>query len=198
MRKDHYLPPSKWTREFRRALRLSDAHFKVYAYLESGIESHRTGIYFINLASIGEMVGEDRETVGSIIDDLERVGLVLWDREASVIWVPCVCAEQFRWRRQQTAWKAADYKVIEARRHLELLPPSRLVEMFLAQWPAFAPSEEGASQGASQAPSQGASQGAWQGSFSSTCSFSQPEGSFEGHPGGSGGSAGRKLGGLIR
>ena len=33
MRKDHYLPPAKWTRQFRQALRLSDVHLKVYAYL---------------------------------------------------------------------------------------------------------------------------------------------------------------------
>ena len=97
MRKEHFTPPAKWTREFRLALRLSDVHLKVYAYLESAPESHPTGIYFITLAAIAEMTGEERETVAGIVDDLERIGLVMWDAAASVVWVPCVCGEQYRW-----------------------------------------------------------------------------------------------------
>ncbi len=52
MRKEHFSTPAKWTREFRQALRLSDAHLKVYAYLESAPESHPSGIFFITLAAI--------------------------------------------------------------------------------------------------------------------------------------------------
>lgn len=152
MRKDHFYPPSKWTREFRAALKLSDQHFKVFAYLEGGLESHATGIYFVTLSGIGEMLNEERETIGAIIEDLERIGLVLWDREASVVWIPCVCGEQYRWKNQQP--KTTDYRVIEACRHLGSLPQTRLLPMFVAHWPVFRVAVEGATQGAYQAPTQ--------------------------------------------
>ena len=137
MRKDHYLPPAKWTRQFRQALRLSDVHLKVYAYLESAPESHPTGIYFITLAAIAEMTGEERETVAGIVDDLERIGLVMWDAAASVVWVPCVCGEQYRWTNRPRRKTEEDYRLIEARKHLDDLPPSRLVNLFRQAWPIF-------------------------------------------------------------
>ncbi len=158
MRKEHFHAPVKWTREFRQALRLSDAHLKVYAYLESAPESHPTGIYFITLAAVAEMTGEARETVAKIVDDLERTGLVLWDAVASVIWVPCVCAEQYRWRQRPTR-KQDDFRLIEARKHLDNLPPSRLVALFRQAWPIF-DVREGATEGAIQAPTQAPYQGA--------------------------------------
>lgn len=154
MRKDHFTPPAKWTREFRQALRLSDAHLKVYAYLESAPESHPTGLYFITLAAVAEMTGEDRETVARIVDDLERIGLVFWDAMASVIWVPCVCAEQYRWTNRPQRKTQEDYRLVEARRHLDSLPPSHLVLLFNQAWPIFA--SEGATQAPTQAPYQGA------------------------------------------
>jgi len=159
MRKDHYLPPAKWTRQFRQALRLSDVHLKVYAYLESAPESHPTGIYFITLAAIAEMTGEERETVAGIVDDLERIGLVMWDSVASVVWVPCVCGEQYRWTNRPRRKTEEDYRLIEARKHLDDLPPSRLVNLFRQAWPIFTPGE-GATQGATQAPTQAPYQGA--------------------------------------
>jgi hypothetical protein len=159
MRKEHFHPPAKWTREFRQALRLSDAHLKVYAYLESAPESHPTGIYFVTLAAVAEMTGEDRETVAKIVDDLERTGLVMFDSVASVIWVPCVCAEQYRWTRRPSRKATEDYRLIDARRHLDNLPPSRLVSLFRQAWPIF-DAREGATQGATQAPTQAPTQGA--------------------------------------
>lgn len=155
MRKDHYQPPAKWTREFRQALRLSDAHLKVYLYLESAPESHATGIYFVTLGAVAEMLSEERETVAKIVDDLERIGLVMWDSAASVVWVPCVCAEQYRWTNRPNRKHEHDYRLIEARRHLNSLPTSRLVALFLQAWPIFG-TGEGAYQGATQAPHQGA------------------------------------------
>jgi hypothetical protein len=153
MRKEHLQPPAKWTREFRQALRLSDAHFKVYSYLESAPESHPTGLYFITLSAIAEMTGEDREAVAQIVDDLERIGLVMWDAVASVAWLPCVCAEQYRWSNRPQRKPEEDYRLIEARKHLESLPPSRLVALFRQSWPIF-DRPEGATQAPRQAPTQ--------------------------------------------
>ena len=158
MRKEHFHPPAKGTREFRQALRLSDAHLKVYAYMESAPESHPTGIYFITLAAVAEMTGEERDTVAKIVDDLERTGLVMFDSVASVIWVPCVCAEQYRWSQRPTR-KHDDFRLIEARKHLDNLPPSRLVALFRQAWPIF-DVREGATEGAIQAPTQAPYQGA--------------------------------------
>ena len=157
MRKEHFTPPAKWTREFRQALRLSDAHLKVYTYLESAPESHPTGIYFITLAAIAEMTGEERVTVAKIVDDLERCGLVMWDAVASVVWVPCVCGEQYRWTHRPQRKTGEDYRLIEARKHLDDLPPSRLVNLFRQAWPIFGEAPTQApSQGATQAPYHGA------------------------------------------
>ncbi len=167
MRKDHYSTPSKWTKEFRQALKLGDVHFKVYAYLEGGIESHPTGIYFVTLSAIAEMVREDRDLIGPAMEDLEEVGLIVWDQAADVVYVPCVCAEQYRWGSRSKSDPARDFRLIEAKRHISALPATRLVEMFLYRWPVFAP-DQGATQGAMQAPTQGACIGA----TPSTCSFS--------------------------
>ena len=161
MRSDHYLPPAKWTREFRQALRLSDAHLKVYAYLESAPESHATGIYFVTLGAVAEMLREERETVAKIVDDLERVNLLFWDAEASVVWVPCVCGEQFRWTNRAGRDRSRDFRLTEARRHLDNLPPSPLADLFRHRWPIFG--EEAPTQGAYQGAYQGATQGAYQG-----------------------------------
>lgn len=178
MRKDHYTRPVKWTREFRTAIKLGDVHFKVYAYLESAPESHATGLYFITVSAIAEMVREDRDIVASILDDLDRCGLALWDQEASVVYVPCVCAEQFRWKDDGKP-KESDKRVLEAKSHLRNLPATRLLAAFLARWPVF---DEGAYQGASYGASgfggetakplntqgqEGAYQGAWQGATTS-------------------------------
>ena len=153
MRKDHFSPPAKWTREFRQALKLSDAHFKVYAYLEGGLESHSTGIYFVTLSAIAEMVHEDRDFVARIMEELERAGLILWDSQADVVYVPCVCAEQFRWSGRKGKDPEKDFRVKDGRGHIQALPRCALVELFLARWPIFTP-EEGAYQGATQAPYQ--------------------------------------------
>lgn len=176
MRKDHFSHPAKWTREFRQALRLSDAHLKVYAYLESAPESHPTGLYFVTLAAVAEMTGEDREAVARIVDDLERIGLVFWDDVASVIWVPCVCAEQYRWTNRPQRKTQEDYRLIEARRHLDSLPPSRLVSLFNQAWPIFA--SEGATQAPTQAPYQGANTTTCTASPSSSSKTSPPAAKF--------------------
>jgi hypothetical protein len=184
MRKDHYCAPAKWTREFRVALKLSDQHFKVLAYLEGGLESHPTGIYFVTLSAIGEMVHEDRDAVAGIMDDLEKIGLILWDRDADVVWVPCVCSEQYRWRDRTP--KTTDYRVVEACRHLESLPQTRLLKMFLAHWPVFQLASQGAyqapTQGAYQAPTQGAYQAPTQAPTPSTCTDSPSDRGSGGTP----------------
>jgi hypothetical protein len=177
MRKDHYTTPAKWTREFRQALRLSDLHLKVYAYLESAPESHPTGIYFVTLAAIAEMTGEERDTVVKIVDDLERIGLVMWDAAASVVWVPCVCGEQYRWTNRPQRKTAEDYRLIEARKHLDNLPPSRLVNLFRQAWPIFTQGEA-----PTQAPSQGATQAPYQGANTTPCTTSPSQSSKTARP----------------
>jgi hypothetical protein len=157
VRKDHYSPPSKWAREWNQALQLSGAHLRVYQYCENGMETHRTGIYLLTPSAIAEWVGSpaepiEREDVERILDDLERVGLLHWDRNNRVIWVPCVCGEQFRWKGEP---KANDYRVQEAREHIIRLPTSPLVTAFLDRWPVFKAPPEGAYQGATQAPPEG-------------------------------------------
>jgi hypothetical protein len=145
MRRDHYSPPSKWTKEFRKALKLSHQHFVIYAYLEGGLESHRTGLYFVTTAAVAAMTIVPEDEVRSVMQDLERVGLIHWDEDADVVWVPCVCAEQFRWHQGTGAER--DNRTIESRKHVGSLPDSHVVRLFLGVWPVFA---EGASEGANQ------------------------------------------------
>jgi hypothetical protein len=175
MRKDHYSAPVKWTREFRQALKLGDAHFKVYAYLEGGPESHATGLYFVTPATIAEMVREDRDTVVQVLEDLERIGLVLWDQTADVVLVHAVCAEQYRWKNPNP--KGEDRRVSEGRAHLLALPPTYLIDAFLGRWPIFRTHAEGAYQGACQGAYQGACQGACQGANTPTRTPSPSESS---------------------
>lgn len=203
MRKDHYSPPVKWTREYRQTLKLGDAHFKVYCYLEGGPESHATGLYFITPATIAEMTREDREAVVSVMEDLEQVGLILWDQDADVVLVPAVCAEQYRWNR---GVKHNDLRLIEARRHLNALPTTYLRDVFLGRWPVFRGDAEGATvgatQGATQAPTHGASVGACIGATSTTRSISpsDPLNSAKSRPKSSGWltETGSRSGGVIR
>lgn len=143
MRRDHFSSPAKWTREFRQALKMSHRHFAVYAYLEGGLESHRTGIYFVTVSAVAEMTNTTRDDVRKIMEELESVGLINWDSEFDVVWIPCVCAEQFRWR--HGTGSAKDNKAKEAVKHVAKLPKSRLVDLFLANWPVF---REGAWEGA--------------------------------------------------
>lgn len=166
MRKDHFSPPSKWTKEFRQALKMGHLHFAVYAYLEGAPESHRTGIYFITLSAIAEMVVADRDLAEQAMDDLERVGLIHWDRDHDVVWVPCVCAEQYRWKTSEKSKK--DNGTMEGRKHIASLPRSRLVGLFLADWPVF-------NQGAWQGASEGAYEGAYEGTpYTTTCAPAPP------------------------
>ena len=158
MRKDHYSAPVKWTREFRQALKLGDLHFKLYTYLEGGPESHATGLYFVTPAAIGEMIREDRTAVLTGLDDLERVGMILWDRAADVVLVHAVCAEQYRWKNPNP--KGEDRRVAEARGHLRALPRTALRDLVLGRWPIFRDDMEG--------PYQGASEGAYQGANTTT------------------------------
>lgn len=179
MRKDHFVPPAKWTREFRQALKLSDAHFKVYSYLEGGLESHRTGIYFVTLSAVAEMVYQSRDTVATIMEDLEREGLILWDQACDVVFVPCVCEEQFRWS-DKTRRREDDFRVVEARRHLRDLPRSHLVEVFLSRFPVFAdPSEKPLAKGLGK----GHAKGLGKGQLPVTC---YPEGKGANPPGAAG------------
>ena len=155
MRKDHYSPPKKWTREFRQALKLSHQHLVVYAYLEGGPESHSTGIYFVVPAAVAAMTGLEEDDARRIMQDLERVGLIHWDEDADIVWVPCVCDEQFRWHTPEKSRR--DYRTDEARRHVADLPDSHVVRLFLGVWPVFA---QGAVEGATQGATQGAVEGA--------------------------------------
>lgn len=135
MRRDHFSSPAKWTKEFRRAVKMSHLHLAVYSYLESAPESHRTGIYFITSATVAEMVRAERDLVVQAMEDLEESGMIHWDQENDVVWIPCVCAEQFRWK--HGTGSASDNKTVEARKHIAALPHSRLLELFLANWPVF-------------------------------------------------------------
>lgn len=136
MRADHYAPPRKWINEYRRAIRIGDTAFKLYCYCENGIESHRTGLYFVTAESIATMIAEEPETVESTFDDLETVGLVFRDQPNELVYVPSVCDDQFRWKSEP---KGNDWRVVEARRHIAALPHSPLVAMFLERWPIFTP-----------------------------------------------------------
>ena len=113
MRADHYAPPRKWIKEYRRAIRIGDTAFKLYLYCENGIESHRTGLYFVTDESIATMIAEDPETVAATFDDLETVGLVFRDQPNELVYVPSVCDDQFRWKSEP---KGNDWRVVEAQR----------------------------------------------------------------------------------
>lgn len=139
MRREHSSFPSKWTREFRCAIKLSHLHLAIYAYLENAPESHMTGIYFITPAAIAEMVCADRGLVVQAMADLEEARLIHWDQASDVVWIPCVCAEQFRWKRGSGS--ESDYRTVNAKKHLAHLPPTPLLEKFLSNWPVFAGGE---------------------------------------------------------
>jgi len=178
MRKDHYSPPVKWTREFKIAVALGDVAFKVYSALESGPFSHPTGIYWVSPAYIAELVRETADLVVQAMDDLERATLIQWDRDASVVYVVCMCKEQYRWKKDGKP-KGGDKRIPEAISHLEQLPQTHLLERFLSDWPQFRDdTEQGAWQGASDDAgdsrkslsnqrTKGAAQGAYQGATTS-------------------------------
>ena len=148
MRHDHYSPPSKYWKEFRRALKLSHQHFAVYAYLEGGPESHQTGLYCIAPVTIGAAMMLPEDEVVRIMEDLQRVGLLHWDAETDMVWLPCVATEQFRWKEGTGAER--DNKTKGARKHVSMLPHSHLVEWFLDAWPVFRGSTECTDEGASK------------------------------------------------
>jgi hypothetical protein len=147
VRKDHYFSPAKWTKELRRAIKLSRDHGLVYLFLESAPESHRTGLYFVTAASIAALTTVPEDDVRRIMGDLEKAGLLHWDEAADVVWLPAVCGEQYRWMGGTGAEK--DNRTVEGRKHVAALPDSYVVRLFLDVWPVF---REGASEGARHAP----------------------------------------------
>ena len=197
MRKDHYSPPRKWTLEYAQALKIGPEHFAVYALLESGPDSHATGLYWTTVARVADLVRMQPDEVERFMGDLDRTGLIQWDAEANVVLVPCMCAEQFRWKKDGKP-KGGDKRIPEAVAHLSQLPPTYLLERFLSVWPQFRDgSDEGASQGAWQGASpnkghdpkplnqltpKGASQGACQGATPSPLCDSDPQRDQGGEP----------------
>jgi hypothetical protein len=151
MRKHHYTPPSKWLKEFRRALSLGRDHLLVYTYLESGLESHATGLYHILPAALGGMIRLEADAVEQILEELQKAGLILWDDAEGIVYIPCVCEEQFRWTGRD--WKRTDNRVVEGRAHVRELPDSWVKKAFLERWEIF--TEEGACKGLGS-PSEGA------------------------------------------
>jgi hypothetical protein len=108
----------------------------VLQYCESGLETHWTGIFFLTAATIAEMTMDPLEEVTRALEDLERAGLLHWDQRNCVIWVPGVCADQYRW---EGYLESSDHKAQEGRAHIARLPASVLVGAFLNAWPIFKP-----------------------------------------------------------
>lgn len=165
MRKDCHIDPARWIREYRHALKLGDAAFKVLIYCETGPESHRTGLYHVTDGAVASMVDEPIEIVSQAFEDLEATGLLVRDAEASLVFLPDYCARQFAWKDQTTA--AKDWRVIEARRHIDRLPASYLVANFLDAWPMFRP-QQSPLEAPSIAPYQGTPHASPQASTTST------------------------------
>jgi hypothetical protein len=135
MRRQHYYPPSKWTKEFRKAIKLSHLHYAVYACLEGGPQSDRTGLYLLFTTAIAGMVRVDVGQVEQVLVDLEEADLIVWDAESEVVWVPCVCEEQHSWSSEEAMMR--DKQIIQSRRYIASLPDCRPVDLFLKRWPAF-------------------------------------------------------------
>lgn len=82
---------------------------------------------------------EPIDDVVRAFEDLETAGLLVRDADAGLVYLPDYCARQFAWKDQTTA--AKDWRVIEARKHIERLPASYLVASFLDSWPMFRPQQ---------------------------------------------------------
>lgn len=139
MRKDCHIDPARWIREYQQALKLGDVALKVLLYCETGPESHRTGLYHLTDGTVASMVGEPIDIVAQAFEDLETVGLLLRDANADLVFLPDYCQRQFAWKDTTTASK--DWRIVEARRHIERLPTSHLVACFLEAWPIFRPNQ---------------------------------------------------------
>ena len=135
---NHHSSSVKWIREWREACRLGGTHLRVLQYCETGLQTHPTGIFFITSGTIAEMTMDSRDEVNQALEDLERAGLLYWDRTKCVVWVPCVCAERFPWN---DVLGPSEHQLQEARAHIANLPPSVLVRAFLNTWPIFKPVE---------------------------------------------------------
>jgi len=134
MRKDCHIDPSRWIREYRQALKLGNVAFKVLLYCETGPESHRTGLFYVAAATVAAAVNDETEHVETAFDDLERIGLLMRDADAGLVYLPGQAARQYAWK---DVPKPSDYRVIEARRHVASLPASHLVDLLIDACPIF-------------------------------------------------------------
>ena len=134
MRKDCHIDPSRWIREYRQALKLGNVAFKVLLYCETGPESHRTGLFYVAAATVAAAVNDETEHVETAFDDLERIGLLMRDADAGLVYLPGQAARQYAWK---DAPKPSDHRVIEARRHVASLPASHLVDLLIDACPIF-------------------------------------------------------------
>jgi len=122
-------------------------HVVVAIYLFTGPQSHMGGLYHCPVTWIADAVGLSAGRVSEILDDLERLDFIRYDRDAQVVWV----ISMLRW--QLGSIKESDNRLRHIATHLRVLPDTRLTDDFCAH---YGLKIEGASKGLTKGVPKGA------------------------------------------
>lgn len=148
-----------------------DSHLSVtaYLYIYTNEATNSSGLFRLRVGNMAEDLGIPRQKALEVMATLTEYGLIEYDHDAGVVWVISKAREVFK-----KVVKANDHRVKEVRKTLDNLPPTRLKQHFLSQYPEFmeekAAETQGASKGLARA-SEGASSSSSQ-SPSRSCSGS--------------------------
>ena len=131
MRRNGNLPPSWWLSDTRRQLAAhGPAHVAAYAALCTGPVSHISGVGYMPLVEIAHLIGIARDKAEAIITDMERGGIMVFDRDHSIAWLVGAIELQLgspRWW-EHDKWLKATIA------YFETLPISSAVDRFLRHY----------------------------------------------------------------
>lgn len=131
MRRNGNLPPSWWLSDTRRQLAArGPAHVAAYAALCTGPVSHISGVGYMPLVEIAHLIGIARDEAEEIIGNMERDGIMVFDRDHSIAWLVGAIELQLsspRWWEHEKWLKATIA-------YFETLPVSSAVDRFLRHY----------------------------------------------------------------